>query len=89
MADRAVRPMPEGLARAHAWARAQPWLARFTLMNRVLLAMAFFPTGLVKATGQPLAGGPVPTHEAGAVRRRHRPIWSLICSRARCERGGE
>jgi hypothetical protein len=27
-------------------------LARFTLMNRLLLAMAFLPTGLVKATGQ-------------------------------------
>lgn len=43
---------PERLARWHAWARSQAWLARFTLMNRILLAMAFLPTGLVKATGQ-------------------------------------
>jgi len=45
-------PMPERLARAHAWARGQRWLGRFTLMNRLLLAMAFLPTGLVKATGR-------------------------------------
>lgn len=45
-------PLPQPLARAHAWARAQPWLRRFTLANRLLLAMAFLPTGLVKATGQ-------------------------------------
>jgi len=46
------RSLPEPLARAHRWARAQPPLRRFTLMNRLLLAMAFFPTGLVKLTGQ-------------------------------------
>lgn len=44
--------LPPSMARAHAWARAQPWLGRFTLANRLLLAMAFIPTGLVKATGQ-------------------------------------
>ena len=42
-----------------AWARAQPWLARFTLANRLLLAMAFIPTGLVKATGQRFTTLPV------------------------------
>lgn len=46
-----LQPIPESLAGAHAWARSQPWLSRFTLMNRILLAMAFIPTGLVKATG--------------------------------------
>lgn len=46
------RTLPDPFASAHAWARAQPWLGRFTLMNRLLLAMAFLPTGLVKATGQ-------------------------------------
>jgi hypothetical protein len=54
-----VRPMPPTLARAHAWARRQPWLGRFTLMNRLLLAMAFLPTGLVKATGQRFTSLPV------------------------------
>lgn len=44
--------LPAPLARIHAWARSQSWLARFTLMNRILLFMAFLPTGLVKATGQ-------------------------------------
>ena len=44
--------LPAPLERVHSWARSQPWLGRFTLMNRLLLAMAFLPTGLVKATGQ-------------------------------------
>jgi hypothetical protein len=51
--------MPKPLAGAHAWARRQPWLGRFTLMNRILLAMAFLPTGLVKATGQRFTSLPV------------------------------
>jgi hypothetical protein len=51
--------MPEPLAGMHAWARGQPWLGRFTLMNRLLLAMAFLPTGLVKATGQRFTSLPV------------------------------
>ena len=44
--------LPRPLAEMHRWARAQPWLGRFTLANRLLLAMAFIPTGLVKATNQ-------------------------------------
>lgn len=44
--------LPPRLAALHAWAHAQPWLGRFTLANRILLALAFFPTGLVKATNQ-------------------------------------
>ncbi|MHC5066867.1 MAG: hypothetical protein ACYTG5_23170 [Planctomycetota bacterium] len=44
--------LPGCLATAHAWTRRQAWLGRFTLMNRLLLAMAFLPTGLVKASGQ-------------------------------------
>lgn len=44
--------LPPRLGELHAWARRQPWLGRFTLMNRLLLAMAFIPTGLVKATNQ-------------------------------------
>ncbi len=49
MSDQAL---PAPLGKVHAWARSQPWLFRFTLMNRLLLAMAFLPTGLVKLTGQ-------------------------------------
>ncbi|MGI9625596.1 MAG: DoxX family protein, partial [Longimicrobiales bacterium] len=52
-------PLPPVLERAHSWSRAQPWLGRFTLMNRLLLAMAFIPTGLVKATGQRFTTLPV------------------------------
>ena len=43
--------LPPRLARLHAWAHRQPWLTRFTLVNRLLLAMAFLPSGLVKASG--------------------------------------
>jgi len=46
------RSLPPRLAALHATARAQPMLWRFTLANRILLAWAFIPTGLVKATGQ-------------------------------------
>lgn len=53
------RTPPAPLERAHRWARSQPWLARFTLMNRLLLAMAFIPTGLVKLTGQRFTTLPV------------------------------
>jgi hypothetical protein len=49
------------LAAGHAWARSQGWLRRFTLANRLLLAMAFLPTGLVKATGQRFTLLPVET----------------------------
>lgn len=45
-------PLPAPLDAIHGWAHAQGWLGRFTLMNRLLLAMAFIPTGLVKATNQ-------------------------------------
>jgi len=51
--------LPAPLARAHAWARQQPWLGRFTLMNRLLLAMAFFPTGMVKLLGRRFTQLPV------------------------------
>jgi hypothetical protein len=53
------RSLPERLSRIHSWAHAQPWLGRFTLMNRLLLAMAFIPTGLVKASGQRFTSLPV------------------------------
>lgn len=47
-----LRALPAPLARAHGWARAQPWLCRFTWMTRILLAVAFLPTGFVKLSGQ-------------------------------------
>ena len=43
--------LPPALANLLARVRATPLLQRFTLMNRLLLAMAFLPTGLVKLTG--------------------------------------
>lgn len=57
MLDSRVLPTP--LHEIHTWIRSQPWLGRFTLMNRLLLAMAFIPTGLVKATGQRFTTIPV------------------------------
>lgn len=53
------RTPPDSLLRAQQWARSQSWLGRFTLMNRLLLAMAFIPTGLVKLTGQRFTTLPV------------------------------
>lgn len=50
--DQPRNAFPDSFSRAQGWAHAQPWLRRFTLMTRLLLAMAFIPTGLVKATGQ-------------------------------------
>ena len=44
--------MVEHLVRWHAWLRSQAWLRRFTLANRLLLAMAFLPTGMVKLLGR-------------------------------------
>lgn len=44
--------LPPPLARAHARVRSLPALRRFTFVNRVLLAIAFVPTGLVKALGR-------------------------------------
>lgn len=44
--------LPPRLRELHTRVRAIPFLARFTLANRLLMLMAFLPTGLVKATGQ-------------------------------------
>ncbi len=45
-------PVPPSLARIQTRVRGIPALRRFTFVNRLLLAMAFIPTGLVKATGR-------------------------------------
>ncbi|MEM7200545.1 MAG: hypothetical protein AAF628_09790 [Planctomycetota bacterium] len=52
MATPRTPDLPAPLARLHRWAHAQGWLHRFTLVNRLLLAMAFIPTGMVKLLGQ-------------------------------------
>ena len=44
--------LPPAIAERLDRIRVRPALQRFTLMNRLLLAMAFLPTGLVKLTGQ-------------------------------------
>lgn len=71
---------PERLSRWHTWARAQPWLGRFTLMNRLLLAMAFLPTGLVKATGQRFTVLPVENPVGFFFEAMYRtgPYWHFI-----------
>lgn len=45
-------PLAHALDRLHARVRATPFLYRFTLGIRLLLAMGFIPTGMVKLTGQ-------------------------------------
>lgn len=37
--------------RAFLWARSRPFLYRFTLFTRILLAGGFIPTGMVKLLG--------------------------------------
>ena len=44
-------PLAAALDRLHARARANPWLYRFAVANRILLFAAFLPTGLVKLSG--------------------------------------
>lgn len=41
----------------YLWLRSQPILYRFTLGTRILLALAFLPTGLVKLMGRRFATG--------------------------------
>ena len=45
--------------RLHIWATAQPVLRVFTVIVRVLLALAFVPSGLVKIIGEPFTTLPV------------------------------
>jgi hypothetical protein len=80
MTDETRRALPEPLGRVHRWARAQPWLWRFTLVNRLLLAMAFLPTGLVKATGQRFTTMPVETPVGFFFEALYRtgPYWTFI-----------
>lgn len=45
--------------RLHGWATERPTLRVFTLIVRVLLALAFVPSGLVKIMGEPFTTLPV------------------------------
>jgi hypothetical protein len=45
--------------RLHAWATTQPALRVFTVLVRVVLALAFVPSGLVKIMGEPFTTLPV------------------------------
>lgn len=47
------------LDRRHAWAVRQPALHLLALLSRVLLALAFLPSGLVKIRGEPFTMLPV------------------------------
>lgn len=71
---------PPTLSKIHRWARSQAPLRRFTLANRLLLAMAFLPTGLVKATGQrfTLLGVDTPVGFFFEAMYRTGPYWVFI-----------
>lgn len=72
--------LPPPLSRIHAWARLQAWLGRFTLANRILLATAFIPTGLVKVTGQRFTALPIsdPVGFFFEALYRTGPYWKFI-----------
>lgn len=76
----AAGALPPSLARAHAWARGQPWLARFTLANRLLLAMAFLPTGMVKLLGERFTVLPIENSVGFFFEAMYRtgPYWHFI-----------
>ena len=72
--------LPPAVADLLARVRATPLLQRFTLMNRLLLAMAFLPTGLVKLTGQRFTILPVddPVGFFFEAMYRTGPYWRFI-----------
>ena len=72
--------LPPAIADRLARVRATPVLQRFTLMNRLLLAMAFLPTGLVKLTGQRFTILPVddPVGFFFEAMYRTGPYWRFI-----------
>ncbi len=72
--------LPPAVADRLARVRATPVLQRFTLMNRLLLAMAFLPTGLVKLTGQRFTILPVddPVGFFFEAMYRTGPYWRFI-----------
>lgn len=75
-----ITPLPPRLAKIHGWVRAQGWLRRFTLANRLLLAMAFLPTGLVKVLGHRFTSIPVDNPVGFFFEAMYRtgPYWHFI-----------
>ena len=53
--------LESGFDRLHAAARARPALHRLAIVSRILLALAFLPTGMVKALGHRFTLMPVET----------------------------
>ena len=72
--------LPPALADRLARVRAVPLLQRFTLMNRLLLSMAFLPPGLVKLTGQRFTILPVDNPVGFFFEAMYRtgPYWRFI-----------
>jgi len=56
---RLIMGLTRTIDRLHGWAIAQPTLRVFTLILRVMLALAFLPSGLVKIMGEPFTTLPV------------------------------
>jgi hypothetical protein len=71
---------PAALVRWHARAHASGFLRRFTLLNRLLLAMAFLPTGMVKLLGQRFTVLPIdnPVGLFFEAMYRTGPFWHFI-----------
>ena len=57
--DRARTGLVMSASRLHAWVVSQPLLHVYTLLVRVLLALAFLPSGLVKILGEPFTQLPI------------------------------
>lgn len=57
----ATSTLERTLDRLHAAARAQPGLQRLAIISRILLALAFIPTGMVKVLGHRFTTMPVET----------------------------
>lgn len=69
-----------GFDRLHAAARARPALHRLAIVSRILLALGFLPTGLVKALGHRFTQMPVETTVGFFFEAMYRTgaYWNLI-----------
>lgn len=75
-----LRTPPATLVRWHAAAHRSGFLRRFTLLNRLLLAMAFLPTGMVKLLGQRFTLLPIDNPVGFFFEAMYRtgPFWHFI-----------